>query len=56
MLEICAERFCRFAAPRALWLADLFQVMTLNGLASDRNDPAHDAANATGEKIERLCK
>lgn len=43
-------------AAAARKLADLFQVITLDGLASDRNDPAHDAANATGEKIERLCK
>jgi hypothetical protein len=43
-------------AAAARKLADLFQVITLDGLASDRNDPAHDAANATGETIERLCK
>jgi hypothetical protein len=36
--------------------SDLFQVVTLDGLAGDRNDPAHDAANATGQTIQSLCK
>ncbi|MGA8332293.1 MAG: hypothetical protein WB777_23860 [Mycobacterium sp.] len=37
-------------------LADMFQVITLDGLAGDRNDPGHDAANETGQTIENLCK
>ena len=43
-------------AAAAHKLADLFQIITLDGLAADRNDPAHDAANEAGETIERLCK
>jgi hypothetical protein len=37
-------------------LADLYQVVTLDGLVGDRNDPGHDAANATGAKIQEFCK
>jgi hypothetical protein len=37
-------------------LIDLYQVVTLDGLVGDRNDPGHNAANETGVKIEELCK
>jgi hypothetical protein len=40
-------------------LADLFQVITLDGLAGDRKDPAvpeQNAANETGQTIQSLCK
>jgi hypothetical protein len=37
-------------------LADLYQVITLDGLVGDYNNPARDAANATGETIQNLCK
>jgi hypothetical protein len=37
-------------------LADLYQVVTLDGLVDDYNNPARDAANATGETIQSLCK
>jgi hypothetical protein len=43
-------------ATAATKLADLFQVITLDGLAGDLNDPAHNAANETGFVIENLCK
>jgi len=49
------------AAPGALAaaasdLAHLYQVITLDGLVGDRNDPAHDDATAAGFKIQELCK
>jgi hypothetical protein len=37
-------------------LADLYQVITLDGLVGDRNDAGHNAANETGFKIQGLCK
>jgi hypothetical protein len=37
-------------------LIDLYQVVTLDGLVGDRNDPGHNAANETGAKIQELCK
>ena len=37
-------------------LADIYQVITLDGLVGDRNDPGHHAANETGFKIQELCK
>ena len=37
-------------------LIDLYQVVTLDGLVGDRNDPGHNAANETGIKIQELCK
>jgi hypothetical protein len=37
-------------------LADLYQVITLDGLVGDRNDPAHDAATEAGFTIQSLCK
>jgi hypothetical protein len=37
-------------------LADLYQVITLDGLAGDLNDPAHNAANEAGFTIQGLCK
>jgi hypothetical protein len=37
-------------------LAHLYQVITLDGLVGDRNDPGHNAANKTGETIQSLCK
>jgi hypothetical protein len=37
-------------------LADIYQVITLDGLVGDRNDPGHNAANETGFKIQELCK
>jgi hypothetical protein len=37
-------------------LAHLYQTITLDGLVGDRNDPAHNAANETGVKIQGLCK
>ena len=43
-------------AAAARKLAGLYQVLTLDGLASDPNPSAHDAANETGKTIERLCK
>jgi hypothetical protein len=43
-------------AAAANKLADLFQVITLDGLAGDFNDPAHNAANETGFTIQSLCK
>jgi hypothetical protein len=43
-------------AASAKKLADLFQVITLDGLAGDRNDPAHNAANETGTAIQEMCK
>jgi glutaredoxin len=33
-------------------LADLYQVITLDGLVGDYTNPARDAANATGETIQ----
>lgn len=43
-------------AAEAKKLADLFQFITLDGLAGDLNDPAHNAANETGITIQNLCK
>jgi hypothetical protein len=43
-------------AAAARKLADLSQIITLDGLVSDLSVPAQQAANATGETIERLCK
>jgi hypothetical protein len=37
-------------------LADLYQVITLDGLAGDLNAPAHNAANEAGFTIQGLCK
>jgi hypothetical protein len=37
-------------------LIDLYQVVTLDGLVGDYNDPGHAAANETGVKIQELCK
>jgi hypothetical protein len=37
-------------------LAHLYQVMVLDGLVGDRNDPAHNAADQAGFKIQGLCK
>jgi hypothetical protein len=37
-------------------LIDLYQVVTLDGLVGDRNDPGHNAANEAGVKIQELCK
>jgi hypothetical protein len=37
-------------------IAHLYQVMILDGLVGDRNDPAHSAADQAGFKIQRLCK
>jgi hypothetical protein len=37
-------------------LADLFQVMTLDGLVGDRNDPAHGDATQAASTIQSLCK
>jgi hypothetical protein len=37
-------------------LSDLYQVITLDGLVGDLNDPAHNEANETGFTIQRLCK
>jgi hypothetical protein len=43
-------------AAAARKLADLYQVITLDGLAGNRNDPAHNEANETGFTIQSLCK
>ena len=43
-------------AAAAKNLADLYQVITLDGLAGDANDPAHNAANEAGFTIQGLCK
>jgi hypothetical protein len=40
-------------ATAARKLADLFQVLTLDGLAADPNEQGHDAA---GQTIQSLCK
>jgi hypothetical protein len=37
-------------------LSDLLQVITLDGLAGDPNDPGHNAVNETAETIQSLCK
>jgi hypothetical protein len=37
-------------------LVDLYQVVTLDGLVGDYNDPGHNAANETGKTIQSLCK
>lgn len=37
-------------------LAHLYQVMILDGLVGDRNDPAHNSADQAGFKIQALCK
>ena len=37
-------------------LADLFQVLTLDGLAADPNVQGHDAADQTLSTIQGLCK
>jgi hypothetical protein len=49
------------AAPQELTAAitkliDLYQVVTLDGLVGDYNDPGHNAANETGVRIQSLCK
>jgi hypothetical protein len=43
-------------ATAARKLADLFQVLTLDGLAADRNEQGHDAADQTLSTIQNLCK
>jgi len=43
-------------AAAANTLAHLYREITLDGLVGDRNDPAHDAANETGYKIQGICK
>jgi hypothetical protein len=43
-------------AAAAKKLSDLLQVITLDGLAGDPNDPGHDAVNKTAETIQSLCK
>jgi hypothetical protein len=43
-------------AAAAKKLAELYQVMILDGLVGDRNDPAHHNADETGFTIQRLCK
>jgi len=43
-------------AAAANKLANLYQVVTLGGLVGDPDDPAHDAANDAGFKIQGLCK
>jgi hypothetical protein len=37
-------------------IIDLSQVVTLDGLVGDPNDPGHNAANETGVRIQSLCK
>lgn len=37
-------------------LANLFQILTLDGLASDPSVPAHDAADDTLSTLQGLCK
>jgi hypothetical protein len=37
-------------------LAHLYQVMTLDGLVGDRNDPGHHAGDEAGFTIQNLCK
>jgi hypothetical protein len=37
-------------------LAHLYQVMILDGLVGDRNDPAHHAADQDGFKMQGICK
>jgi hypothetical protein len=37
-------------------LADLYQVINLDGVVGDRNDRAHNEANETGSRIQSLCK
>jgi hypothetical protein len=37
-------------------LIDLSEVVTLDGLVGDYNDPGHNAANQTGQTIQSLCK
>jgi hypothetical protein len=43
-------------AASAKKLAELYQVITLDGLVGDRNDPAHDDATQAGFTIQNLCK
>jgi hypothetical protein len=43
-------------AAAAKKLADLLQVIMLDGLAGDPNDPGHNAVNETAERIQNLCK
>jgi hypothetical protein len=43
-------------AAAARKLANVFQVLTLDNLASDPAQPEQDAANATASTIENLCK
>jgi hypothetical protein len=43
-------------ATAARKLADLFQVLTLDGLAADPNEQGHDAADQTLSTIDNLCK
>jgi hypothetical protein len=43
-------------AAAAKKLANLLQVITLDGLAGNPNDPDHDAVNKTADTIQNLCK
>lgn len=43
-------------AAAAKRLADSYEIITLDGLAGDLNDPAHNAANEAGFTIQGLCK
>jgi hypothetical protein len=43
-------------ATAARKIADLFQVLTLDGLAADPNVQGHDAADQTLSTIQNLCK
>lgn len=43
-------------ATAARKLADLFQVLTLDGLAADPNEQGHDAADQALSTIQSLCK
>jgi hypothetical protein len=43
-------------AAAASNLAHIYQVITLDGLVGDRNDPGHNAATDAGFKIQALCK
>jgi hypothetical protein len=43
-------------AEAARKLANLFQVIAMDGLASDPSTPTHDAVTQTGIALEGLCK
>jgi hypothetical protein len=43
-------------AAAARNLAHIYEVITLDGLVGDRNDPGHNAATDAGFKIQELCK